>query len=337
MKFIQPIQMIGTQRSGSNLLRLLLNQYNQIVAPHPPHILQRFYPLLRAYGDLSDNKNMALLVNDICILIEKNPVPWIGISLDRKEILMECKNNTLIEIFRVIYDKMAISHNASMWLCKSMTNVHFANEMEREGLNPQYIYLYRDGRDVACSFKKAIVGEKHVYHIAKEWRKNQIACLELKKTTADERFIGSSYEDLIHSPEKEMIRLSEFLHLKYDPSILDYYNSEESKNTSSAGMMWANVAKPIIANNNKKFLNELTREEIVIFESVAGDVLKQLGYDLVYPEESKQLVIGKPDIAKFDIENQISKEKNNLLADPEGMKLRIGQDELMKNIRKRII
>ncbi|MBW8333278.1 MAG: sulfotransferase [Prolixibacteraceae bacterium] len=337
MNFIQPIQMIGTQRSGSNLLRLLLNQYKEVVAPHPPHILQRFFPLLPAYGDLANKENMASLIEDVCRLIERNPVPWNGIAFDRQAIQEECKNNTLIDIFRVVYDKMAISHQASMWLCKSMTNVYFASEMEKEGLKPLYIYLFRDGRDVACSFKKAIVGEKHVYHIAKDWRENQLACLELKKRTAAERFIESRYEDLIDAPEKEMIRLSEFLHVKYDQAILNYYNSEESKNTSTAGIMWGNVVKPIMTNNKRKFLGELTHQEIVLFESVAGDVLELLGYELEFPEESAKLVISEELRTEFDIQNKMLKEKANLWADPEGMKLRVRQDELMKNIKKRII
>jgi hypothetical protein len=335
MKSIQPIQMIGTQRSGSNLLRLLLNQYVEIVAPHPPHILQRFYPLLPVYGDLSDNMNMMSLVDDVCVLVEKNPVLWNGISLDRQEIMSECRNNSLIEIFRVIYDKMAITHNASKWLCKSMANVYFATEMENEGLSPLYIYLYRDGRDVACSFKKAIVGEKHVYHIAKAWKRSQLACLELNKLINDERFITLSYEDLIHAPEKELTRLNKFLNLKFDKTSFDYYNSLESRNTAKAGKMWENVTKPILANNSGKFLKELSKEEIVIFESIAGDVLEILGYDLVYPEESTQLVIDEHDIANFNKENQILKEKSNLLADPEGKKLRLGQDELIESIKRR--
>ncbi len=33
-----PIFMIGTQRSGSNLLRLMLNQLPEIAAPHPPSL-----------------------------------------------------------------------------------------------------------------------------------------------------------------------------------------------------------------------------------------------------------------------------------------------------------
>lgn len=69
-KKIQAIQLVGTQRSGSNLLRVMLNQHPLITAPHPPHILQRFLPLLESYGDLMHENNFDLLVDDICRLIE---------------------------------------------------------------------------------------------------------------------------------------------------------------------------------------------------------------------------------------------------------------------------
>ena len=53
------IFMIGTQRSGSNLLRLMLNELPRIAAPHPPHILQRLMPLVPNYGDLEQRENFA--------------------------------------------------------------------------------------------------------------------------------------------------------------------------------------------------------------------------------------------------------------------------------------
>ena len=52
MEFI-PIQMIGTQRSGSNMLRLMFHELDGVTAPHPPHILERVVPLIAAFGDLS--------------------------------------------------------------------------------------------------------------------------------------------------------------------------------------------------------------------------------------------------------------------------------------------
>ena len=64
MNTIQGIQMIGTQRSGSNLLRVMLDGIREIAAPHPPHILQRFLPLLPKYGDLTDQSNFYRLAQE---------------------------------------------------------------------------------------------------------------------------------------------------------------------------------------------------------------------------------------------------------------------------------
>ena len=73
-----PYMMIGTQRSGSNLLRLMINQLSHIIAPHPPHILERLTPLLPLYGSLDDDISFNQLIEDVCQLVEKNPVAWEG-------------------------------------------------------------------------------------------------------------------------------------------------------------------------------------------------------------------------------------------------------------------
>ena len=113
MKEIQPIQIVGTQRSGSNLLRLMLNQLEEVTAPHPPHILQRMMPLLPLYGNLDDSQNFYRLIDDVCSLVELNPVLWAGIEFDRKYIFSLCKAQNLVEIFRVVYDLKARHDGAS--------------------------------------------------------------------------------------------------------------------------------------------------------------------------------------------------------------------------------
>ncbi|MDB5282732.1 MAG: hypothetical protein JWO06_1807, partial [Bacteroidota bacterium] len=35
----------------------MLNQVDEIIAPHPPHILQTFVPLLHFYHDLNKDEN----------------------------------------------------------------------------------------------------------------------------------------------------------------------------------------------------------------------------------------------------------------------------------------
>ena len=47
--------MIGSQRSGSNWLRTMLDQREDLVGPHPPHVMREFMPLISQskFGDLS--------------------------------------------------------------------------------------------------------------------------------------------------------------------------------------------------------------------------------------------------------------------------------------------
>lgn len=333
MDSIQGIQMIGTQRSGSNLLRVMLDELDVVFAPHPPHILERFLPLLPKYGDLEDKANFDRLAMDVCELVTINPVPWEGVRIDAEEIIHGCRQLSLYELFRVIYETAARQLYASFWLCKSMKNMFYADGIESTGIRPYYIYLYRDGRDVALSFKKAIVGEKHMYALAQQWKKDQEEALRLQKRIEPGRFYMLNYETLIARPEETMQALCDFLHLSYSDKMMDYYRSRESTNTAVAGKMWANVSKPILKNNTQKFLHELSAEDIAIFESIAGDTLQALGYELSTPENALRKSFTEEEVIRFAEENNRLKKEFMLQADAADIEKRRPQDELICRIK----
>lgn len=334
---IQGIQMIGTQRSGSNLLRVMLDAIECISAPHPPHILQRFLPLLPKYGDLQVEGHFRQLAEDVCELVKVNPVPWEGVRMEVDDVLAQCRQHTLFELFRVIYESAARQHGASFWLCKSMKNIFYAEGIESTGLRPYYIYLYRDGRDVALSFQKAIVGEKHIYSLAKNWAKDQDEALRLKARCPEDRFFSLSYEELTARTEVTMQRLCAFLKVPYTEKIMDYYNSQESKNTAIAGKMWQNVTQPVMKNNTKKFLKEMSPEDLSIFESVAGKELQQLGYELVAPAAAMCRTFTEEQIASFEKENDRLKQQFKAQMDPEDWEKRRLQAELIERIKNRTV
>ena len=97
--------------------------------------------------------------------------------------------------------------------------------------------------------------------------------------------------------------------------------------------MWANVTKPILKDNTQKFLRELSSEEIAIFESVAGDVLVQLGYSLSTPDDSLRKDFSDKEIAFFKEENIRLKKEFIQKADPEDLEKRRPQDELLNRIK----
>lgn len=331
-----PIFMIGTQRSGSNLLRLMLNQLPDIAAPHPPHILQRMMPLEKGYGDLSKDTNFNLLVDDVCKLVELNPVAWEGVKLDRKDIAARCRNHSVVATFGAVYDAMADQGNAKSWCCKSLQNINYLSDLEAYyGDEARYIYLYRDGRDVAVSFRKAVVGEKHPYHIGKEWSATQRIALTQRKQIDAKRFFNLSYETLTGSPEKAMRGLCEFLGVTYTPEMLNFHESSEAKSAAKSSELWSNVVKPVMADNSNKFLKEMSEEDVRTFELVAGDVLDALGYKRFQTKVGETKTFTADEIKKFDEENQRLKQEVLSKVDPEDMKRRDQQAALIKEIKDR--
>lgn len=330
-----PIFMIGIQRSGSNLLRLMLNESREIAAPHPPHILQRMMPLLPHYGDLRKARSFSLLVDDVCRLVELNPVPWEGVVLDRKDVAARCRKRSLVAVFGAVYDVMTEAWGAKTWCCKSLANIYYLPEIESYFRDAKYIYLYRDGRDVAVSFRKAVVGEKHFYHIAREWDEAQQLALNFRAKVPAGRFFNLSYEGLTSETERTIRALCAFLGVEYKASMLEFYKSGEAKRAASASNLWENVTNPVMKNNSQKFLREARESDVRIFESVAGESMDSLGYQRLFARKGEELRFGPDDIRGFDTENKRLKEEVRRHIDPADLERRKRQESVIKEIMAR--
>ncbi len=335
MNKINSIQIIGTQRSGSNLLRLILNQFEQVSAPHPPHILKTFVPLITYYGNLEKERNFMQLVSDVADMLNSNPVSW-GIEMQAADIRKACKAKNIYEILSAMYRIKARLDNADIWCCKSMHNAYYVSDMESHGIKPFYIYLYRDGRDVAASFRKAIVGPKHIYHIAHKWKSDQIKARQVLDMVGKKRFFSVKYEQLLKEPEQVLHTLSDKLNLPYSPEIMTYYNSQESINTASSGQMWENLTKPIIRDHYGMYVNELSDNDIKLFDLIARDVLKDLNYNNIHVQEHLNGTFTVKQIREFERANEEMMLKVRKNASPLDIKKRSKQEEVLRNIKARL-
>ena len=323
--------MVGEQRSGSNLLRLILNESKEIAGPHPPHILQRLMPVVD-HKDLTSNVVFKELIEHVCQLVEANPVQWDGIHFDRNDIFERCRENSLIAIFGAIMDVYAEAHNASTWVCKSLQNIRWADQLDAYFENSRYIYLYRDPRDVTLSFMKAVVGEKHPYFIANQWNELQNLCITHGENMSEDRFLGVCYEELIGDPEHVVKKMCQFLDIEYRESMLVFHESKEASRAASSSKLWENVTQPIMKKNSNKFLNEMSDIEIKIIESIVGNTMDKLGYERFKINRGYELKFSNQDIERFRAENENHKHAVVKNTDPEDINRRKKQDSVIQNI-----
>jgi hypothetical protein len=213
--------------------------------------------------------------------------------------------------------------------------LYYIPKIEEEGLKPIYVHLVRDGRDVAASFMKTIVGEKHPYYIAKQWVEDQETAIKYTSQFAQERTVVIKYEHLINNPQLALAELLSALSLEWKPELLCYYESKEAQVTADGGEMWSKVTKPVLSKNFKKYETEMSKYEIAIFEKIAGNTLTKHGYmsELVnYPSPYQFTEL---ELKNFQEENKFRKEQI-ISSSTKDLQKREKQERILNSIKSRL-
>jgi Sulfotransferase family len=144
--------------------------------------------------------------------------------------------------------------------------------------NARFVHLIRDGRDVALSVMNVPFGPNNAWAAARSWAK-----VIRQGHKAAERYPGRvlevRYEDLVTDPEAEIAATCDFLDLEYSPDMLAIEQTDRSKVAADQSAWFANVWGGITSAAIGKWRTELTPRQIEVFETVAGDELRALGYE----------------------------------------------------------
>ena len=277
-----PFFIIGTERSGTNLLRLLLNTHSHITIPHPPHIMKNFFRLEPLYGDLSVDVNFKKLIIDVVKMVELHPYPW-EVRLDKEKIFREARERNLISIFFCAYNQHLESTHKIRWGCKSTFMIYHVALIRHYYPLAKFIYMVRDGRDVAASAKKSIFNRYCVYYTANLWKKEQQIGMYWLSALSQDNIILVKYEDILRNPAEAVKSVCFFLDEPYEENMLNFFHTEEAKKSGSISISWANTSKSIMKSNFNKFNTELKESEIRLFEAIAGEELGYFSYQLTQP------------------------------------------------------
>ena len=127
--------------------------------------------------------------------------------------------------------------------------------------------------------------------------------LKIKKSCSRENFFSIKYEDLLSNPKKIIQNFCDKFLIDYNDNFIDFYKSEDSIIASASGKLWKNLSKPLIKNNKEKYIDELSANQILLFESINYRYLKMLNYKLKYDNSKFINSFSKSDILNYKIRN----------------------------------
>lgn len=286
-----PVFLLATERSGSNLVRSILGTHSEIAAPHP---FETSFPGFPEHIDVParlDDETLYKLVRDILIQKEFSIHPLdapIDVG-DVHERVTAIERPTYLDIQEAIYDQYVdraekrrwVSKHDGLFYCLDAVLDHYGDDR-----TPRFVHLVRDPRDVVLSFKSVTTSDYHPFYNARKWREEQRMAMELHEESPDLTRVVR-YEDLLQEPRETVEDLCDFLDVDFEEEMLYYYDTEASRDTAQESHMFENISSPIKSDNYGKFHEQLPDEEVVLTEKISLDELVHFGYE---PTRSEQEV-----------------------------------------------
>ncbi len=142
----RPFFIVSAPRSGSTLLRLVLDAHPRLAVPPPAWLYELVYPYQYSYGDLSAAANLHALAED---MLETPTIKGWPLDLTPEAIIAEATEPTFVGLYDVLHRRYAAESDKPRWGEKSPRNCFWMDEI-REGFpDAQFIHIIRDGRDMA--------------------------------------------------------------------------------------------------------------------------------------------------------------------------------------------
>jgi hypothetical protein len=290
---------VGVGRSGTTLLRMMLDSHPDLAVPPETHFIPQF---IQASGKLRYTPTTLTRA-----IVHDERRRWNDFGIDEGELLEAMRAvhplNTP-DALRAFYRHYAAKHGKHRWGDKTPDYVRKMKKIQNTLPEARYIHVIRDGRDAGLSQNSRIAkrGKNPVppKEMARRWRKRIV------KSRIDaeevEHYLEVRYEDIITDTESVLRRVCAHIEIDYDRAMLSYHERASERLQEMAGALPAKkgrpereagervaahamTTKPPDAERVAVWKRDMSAEENAEFEVAAGYLLDDLGYETATPKE----------------------------------------------------
>ena len=168
---------------------------------------------------------------------------------------------------------------------KSPNNVFFFAHLNRIFPEARFINVIRDGRDVVASLLrmdwkspdgKPIPYTQDAKQAAQYWKQAVLAGRQFGRSQqASRRYCEFKYEDIVTNPEATLRKLFSFLEENWEEEVLAFHKAKRDLGGESSS---SQVSQPLYQSSVGRWKNDLSSEDQSLLKSEIGNLLEELGY-----------------------------------------------------------
>jgi hypothetical protein len=283
---------VGSPRSGTTLLRLMLDAQSTLAIPPETGFLAAAGEW-NAEGDALREQMIHTLTS-----YPPDAPAWSDFHLSADEFrkrLFELPSFDVAEGVRLFYRMYAERFGKTRWGDKTPIYCRSLEQIERILPDAHFVHVVRDGRDAIASLRRQWFSPgDDVRLLARYWSDNVTQARDRGRRSR--HYLEVRFESLIAEPEAALREICAFLELDFEAPMLRWF--ERAPSRLAEHLERRNLAGSIVVTHEQRlrqqaattrpadrdrigaWRRQLTRDELLAFEEVAGETLRAFGYDV---------------------------------------------------------
>ena len=276
----RPIFIVGANRSGTTLLRLILNAHPNIAVPEEILYFRSRIAGLRIEDWQADpgRDEFERLVGEF---IPRVDIPDLDTDAVTQRVLELPRN--LRSPYKGLMDYWAEAQGKIRWGEKTPGNLFYADIIYEMFPDARFIHMVRDPRAGVYSMEQVwFFPEDVIFNAMSRHKHMTVGKATLENAVPPDQLLHLRYEDLVTEPVAVVKRICEFIGEDFHSEMMSYYKGADKHMRSDAAADFNALAtRPITASENEKWKSGLTAAEISAIEMICADEMKEFRYERV--------------------------------------------------------
>jgi len=280
----RPVFVGGCPRSGTTLLRTMLNAHPVLALPRETHFVLESYRRRAMFGDLRDEDNRTQLARWI-VTRKRTQFDRLELSRDRAIAALSTAPPTVGSVIGTALKLFAERFDKPRWGDKRPRYVQELPALLDMFPDAQFVAIVRDPRAVLASMKK--LGwldswyDGTVAGGVDRWLHAVRAGRQGLRRYRDDQLLEIRYEDLVDDPAGVLSHMCTFLGLSHDglDAMLQFHRGDTDIPTPQRSKYHPKLMQPVTDASLQSWNSVLTLEEVAFIEQTTSREMAHYGYE----------------------------------------------------------
>jgi len=277
----RPVFIVGANRSGTTLFRLILNRHSQIAVPDELSYFRGSLFRTSQRGWRNGQFTRQAYETFVRDFLTRNTEVLRPLDVEKLKVgLLVREEVDLRYPYEFVLRSWAEAHGKTRWGEKTPGNLFHAPTIVEMFPDAMFVYMVRDPRAGTSSMRNtSIFGKDIVINTLNRRHFMTVGLRLLEKHVDEQKRLVLRYEDLVTDPERSLQGVCDFLGISFEHGMLDFYvDASDFMKARASSDFNAAATRPIDSSRVDSWREQMSAREVAVVEALCRDEMRRFGY-----------------------------------------------------------